>query len=297
MEQLYQNWISPSFLFFLALGLYLSFTHPLFFPKNLPMPGFSLANKQDKMDALPPGDIIEYLLLERLMNENKSPCRVEPCSVVKELQRRRQPIIDGLHWLLSAIGEKYEELCTRQQPLPPTIAASSSTRGFEERSPADSFATQMGMSKENRQHVGQHSMEPKPLKSILLKEGVIIRPKKNVSVTFALDEPMEEGEYSGENGSHNTAGLRNTSGAHNTAGAGNTAGASNTAGARITAGALIIAGTRIIAGAFNTPELRYGPSDDFHPPAPYTEDDLFEEPRAKRRMGTWDSEDMLLDNP
>ncbi|XP_027389609.1 ADP-ribosylation factor-like protein 13A [Bos indicus x Bos taurus] len=266
-----------------------------------------LANKQDKMDALPPGDIIEYLLLERLMNENKSPCRVEPCSVVKELQRRRQPIIDGLHWLLSAIGEKYEELCTRQQPLPPTIAASSSTRGFEERSPADSFATQMGMSKENRQHVGQHSMEPKPLKSILLvsgslnvitsgtnlqtlwapidfllhladiqKEGVIIRPKKNVSVTFALDEPMEEGEYSGENGSHNTAGLRNTSGAHNTAGAGNTAGASNTAGARITAGALIIAGTRIIAGAFNTPELRYGPSDDFHPPAPYTEDDLFE---------------------
>ncbi|XP_055421413.1 ADP-ribosylation factor-like protein 13A [Bubalus kerabau] len=127
-----------------------------------------LANKQDKMDALTSGEIIEYLLLERLMNENKSPCRVEPCSVVKQLQRRRQPIIDGLYWLLSAIGEKYEELCTRQQPLPPTIAASSSTRGFEERSPADSFATQMGMSKENRQHVGQHSVEPKPLKSILL---------------------------------------------------------------------------------------------------------------------------------
>ena len=57
----------------------------------------------------------------------------ELCSVVKQLQRRRQPIIDGLYWLLSAIGEKYEELCTRQQPLPPTIAASSSTRGFEER--------------------------------------------------------------------------------------------------------------------------------------------------------------------
>ncbi|XP_052519377.1 ADP-ribosylation factor-like protein 13A, partial [Budorcas taxicolor] len=165
-----------------------------------------LANKQDKTDALPPGDIIEYLLLERLMNENKSPCRVEPCSVVKDLQRSHQPIIDGLHWLLSAIGEEYEELCARQQPLPPTIAASSGTRGFEERSPADSFATQMGMSKENRQHVGQHSMEPKPLKSILLKEGVRIRPKKNVSVTFALDEPMEEGEYSGGNGSHNTAG-------------------------------------------------------------------------------------------
>ena len=68
--------MSPSFLSFLVLGLYLSFTHPLFFPQNLPMPGFSLANKQDKTDALSPGDIIEYLLLERLMNENKSPCRV-----------------------------------------------------------------------------------------------------------------------------------------------------------------------------------------------------------------------------
>lgn len=89
MEQLYQNWISPSFLSFLALGLYLSFTHPLFFPQNLPMPGFSLANKQDKTDALPPGDIIEYLLLERLMNENKSPCRV--VSVQLSLPLSSQP--------------------------------------------------------------------------------------------------------------------------------------------------------------------------------------------------------------
>ncbi|XP_068818602.1 ADP-ribosylation factor-like protein 13A [Capricornis sumatraensis] len=236
-----------------------------------------LANKQDKTDALPPGDIIEYLLLERLMNENKSPCRVEPCSVVKDLQRSHQPIIDGLNWLLSAIGEKYEELCARQQPLPPTIAASSGTRGFEERSPADSFATQMGMSKENRQHVGQHSMEPKPLKSILLKEGVRIRPKKNLSVTLALDEPMEEGEYSGGNGSHNTAGAGNTTGAHNTTGAGNTTGAHNTAGAGNTAGACII------AGAHNTPELHCGPSDDFQPPAPYTGDDLFEDEEIKRQ--------------
>lgn len=145
----------------------------------------------------------------------------------------------------------------------------------------------MGMSKENRQHVGQHAEVN--LKPILLvsdslnvialgtnlwtlwalidfllhlpaiqKEGVRIRPKKNVSVTFALDEPMEEGEYSGGNGSHITAGMRNTTGAGNTAGAHNTAGACITAGAR------------------NTPELHYAPSDDFQPPAPYTEDDLFE---------------------
>ena len=51
---------------------------------------------------------------------------------------------------------------------------------------------------------------------------------------------------------------------HNTTGAHNTAGAHNTTGAHIT------------AGACNTPELCYAPSDDFQPPAPYTEDDLFE---------------------
>jgi hypothetical protein len=36
----------------------------------------SLANKQDKKDALLPCDIIEYLLLERLVNETKSMSRV-----------------------------------------------------------------------------------------------------------------------------------------------------------------------------------------------------------------------------
>ncbi|KAM9669117.1 ADP-ribosylation factor-like protein 13A [Dama dama] len=259
-----------------------------------------LANKQDKTGALPPGDIIDYLLLERLMNENKSPCRVEPCSVIKDLQRRsHQPIVDGLHWLLSAIREKYEELCTHQQPLPPTIAASRGTRGFEERSLADRCrVASVRCTDKNRCGTPIDFLFHLP---VIQKEGVRIRPKKNVSVTFALDEPMEEGEYSGGNGSHITAGMHNTTGTHNTAGAGNTAGARHTAGAHIT------------AGARNTPELRYAPSDDFQPPAPYTEDDLFEgkagslinpffisitsEPRAKRRMDTWDSEEMLLDNP
>ena len=40
------------------------------------------------------------------------------------------------------------------------------------------------------------------------KEGIRIRPKKNISVTFALDEPMEEGECSGGNRAHNTSELR-----------------------------------------------------------------------------------------
>ncbi|TEA25125.1 hypothetical protein DBR06_SOUSAS34710010, partial [Sousa chinensis] len=163
-----------------------------------------LANKQDKKDALLLRDITEYLLLERLTNKNQSLCRVEPCSAIKNRQRRNhKPIIGGLRWLLSAIGDKYEELCAHQQPLPSSIPAPKSTRGFGEICSSDSFTTRMGKSEEKRQHLGQHSMEPRPLKPILQKEG-ITRPKKNTSVTFALDEPKEEDECYGGNGACNT---------------------------------------------------------------------------------------------
>nr|XP_014710316.1 ADP-ribosylation factor-like protein 13A [Equus asinus] len=167
-----------------------------------------MANKQDKKDALLPCDIVKYLLLERLVNENKSLCRVEPCSAINNLQRRNhQSIIEGLRWLLAAIGDKYEELCTRQQPLTSSLPTSKSTRGSGARWSSDSFTTRMGTSKAKRQHLGPCSMEARPLKPILHKEELRLRPKKNISVTFALDEPMKEGECSERNGARNTTEL------------------------------------------------------------------------------------------
>ncbi|XP_039074031.1 ADP-ribosylation factor-like protein 13A [Hyaena hyaena] len=167
-----------------------------------------MANKQDKKDALLPCDIIEYLLLEGLVNDNKSLCRVEPCSAIKNLQRKNhQPIIEGLRWLLAAIGDKYEELCTCQRPLPSSIPSSKGTRGSGGRSSSDSFTTRMGMLKLKRHYLGQCSVEARPLKPILQKEGLRLRPKKNISVTFALDEPMEEGECSEGNRTQNTTEL------------------------------------------------------------------------------------------
>ncbi|XP_047571856.1 ADP-ribosylation factor-like protein 13A [Lutra lutra] len=224
-------------------------THLLADKRVAGKPLLLLANKQDKKDALLPCDIIEYLLLERLVNENKSLCRVEPCSAIKNLQKRNhQPIIEGLRWLLAAIGDKYDELCTRQQALTLSIPTSKGTRGSGERCSSDSFATRMGMSKEKRHHIGQHSVETRPLKPILQKEGIRLRPKKNISVTFALDEPMEEGECSGGNRTRNTT------------------------------------------------ELCYNQSDDLQTPAPIV-NDLFEEPKAKKKLETWDTEEMLLENP
>ncbi|XP_008271356.1 ADP-ribosylation factor-like protein 13A isoform X2 [Oryctolagus cuniculus] len=156
-----------------------------------------LANKQDKKDALLPCDIIKNLLLERLVNETKSLCRVEPCSVIKNLQRKsHQPIIEGLRWLLAATGDKNEERCIPHQPHTSSILISKSTRRSGDRCSSESFSTRVGLSKEKRQHL-PHSAEARPLKPILQKEGFRLRPKKNISVTFALDEPMEKGEYSG----------------------------------------------------------------------------------------------------
>ncbi|XP_041252631.1 ADP-ribosylation factor-like protein 13A [Onychostruthus taczanowskii] len=62
-----------------------------------------LANKQDAAAALLPCELIERLSLERLVNENRSPCRIEPC-----VARRVPPAgparstVQGLRWLLRA---------------------------------------------------------------------------------------------------------------------------------------------------------------------------------------------------
>ncbi|XP_072812532.1 ADP-ribosylation factor-like protein 13A isoform X2 [Vicugna pacos] len=210
-------------------------------------PFLILANKQDKKDARLPCDIIEYLLLETLMNEKKSPCRVEPCSAIINLQRKNhQPVIEGLRWLISVIEYKREELRTRQQPPPSSIPASGS---LGERCSSESFATRMGMAKGKRPLQRQSSMEPRPLKPILQKEDIRVRAKKNISVTFALEEPMEEGECSGGNGSQNIT------------------------------------------------EHHYNQRANLQSQDPYAKDNPFEEPRAKKRMDTWDPEEILVDNP
>nr|XP_048273787.1 ADP-ribosylation factor-like protein 13A isoform X1 [Myodes glareolus] len=238
-----------------------------------------LANKQDKKEALLPCDIIEYLLLERLVNETKSMCRVEPCSTMKNLPKRhQQPIIIGLRWLLAAIGDQYDELHTRQQTPSMSISTSKNIRGCGERCSSDSIANRGGMLKDNRQrvhkrqhlehrqhveqrhfekrqhfesrqHLIQRSLDARPLKPILQKDGLRIRPKKNMSVTFALDVIMEEGECSRK------------------------------------------IGTQSIAKPCNSQ------SYETQTAAPSIDNNLFKARRPKKRIDTWDTEEMLLEDP
>ncbi|NXL93879.1 AR13A protein, partial [Alectura lathami] len=60
-----------------------------------------LANKQDMAAALLPCELIERLALQRLVNENRSPCRIEPCAAIGPARSTLQ----GLRWLLRAAAE------------------------------------------------------------------------------------------------------------------------------------------------------------------------------------------------
>ncbi|XP_021482597.1 ADP-ribosylation factor-like protein 13A [Meriones unguiculatus] len=256
----------------------ITLTHIMFDKRISGKPILILANKQDKKDALLPCDIIEYLVLERLVNETKSICRVEPCSTMKHLSKRhQQPIVTGLRWLLAAIGDQYEELYTRQQTSNMSISTSKNIIGYGERYSSDSLVNRVDVIKNNRhhfekrlhlehrqqfeqrhfekrqqfdsrQHLMQRSLDARPLKPILQKDGLRIRPKKNVSVTFALDVIMEEGECSQKIGAQNIIKSCNSQ------------------------------------------------CYDTQTPAPSTDDKLFKARRPKKRIDTWDTEEMLLED-
>ncbi|XP_048720234.1 ADP-ribosylation factor-like protein 13A isoform X3 [Caretta caretta] len=86
--------------------------------ENLPHNGDTerLANKQDKVDALLPCELIECLTLEKLVNENKSLCRIEPSSATKSLHKSQsRTILQGLRWLLHTIAINYSVLSARVQ--------------------------------------------------------------------------------------------------------------------------------------------------------------------------------------
>ncbi|NXV80578.1 AR13A protein, partial [Atlantisia rogersi] len=62
-----------------------------------------LANKQDAAAALLPCELIERLALERLVNENRSPCRIEPCAAKRGAAAGPgRATLQGLRWLLRA---------------------------------------------------------------------------------------------------------------------------------------------------------------------------------------------------
>ncbi|CAN9498080.1 unnamed protein product [Ophioblennius macclurei] len=85
-------------------------------PRIAGKPVLVLANKQDREGALAEADIIENLSLEKLVNENKCLCQIEPCSAVLGYGKKvDKSIKKGLNWLLSNIAKDYEAITERVQ--------------------------------------------------------------------------------------------------------------------------------------------------------------------------------------
>ncbi|XP_021094476.1 ADP-ribosylation factor-like protein 13B isoform X2 [Heterocephalus glaber] len=83
-------------------------------PRISGKPILVLANKQDKEGALGEADVIEYLSLEKLVNEHKCPCQIEPCSAVLGYGKKiDKSIKKGLYWLLHIIARDFDALNER----------------------------------------------------------------------------------------------------------------------------------------------------------------------------------------
>lgn len=94
-------------------------------PRVAGKPILVLANKQDKMNSLVGSELIEILSLEKLVNQSRSLCHIEPCSALMDLRRwSDKKSLRGLRWLLRAVCMDYPDLCTRvaqdsRRPLEP----------------------------------------------------------------------------------------------------------------------------------------------------------------------------------
>ncbi|KAM5146576.1 ADP-ribosylation factor-like protein 13B [Mantella aurantiaca] len=89
-------------------------------PGGAGKPLLILANKQDRACALLPSEIIELLSLERLVNENKTLCRIEPCSATADLRSHYDwTILKGLRWILKSVTVNYSALSASVQQESP----------------------------------------------------------------------------------------------------------------------------------------------------------------------------------
>ncbi|NWW28893.1 AR13B protein, partial [Falcunculus frontatus] len=85
-------------------------------PKISGKPVLVLANKQDREGALSEADVIESLSLEKLVNEHKCLCQIEPCSAIMGCGKKiDKSIKKGLFWLLHIIAKDFDALNERIQ--------------------------------------------------------------------------------------------------------------------------------------------------------------------------------------
>uniref|UniRef100_A0A8B9SZ65 ADP-ribosylation factor-like protein 13A n=1 Tax=Anas platyrhynchos TaxID=8839 RepID=A0A8B9SZ65_ANAPL len=131
-----------------------------------------LANKQDVAAALLPCELIERLALERLVNENRSPCRIEPCAAAGPARSTLQ----GLRWLLRAAAERSSLLPATRSPT--ADPSPRTARGLCSRPTRDAPDNQDGVGKMGEHRAARRLLPkvraPRPQQKWAGLEGVAI---------------------------------------------------------------------------------------------------------------------------
>nr|XP_057931443.1 ADP-ribosylation factor-like protein 13A [Doryrhamphus excisus] len=172
-------------------------------PRIAGKPILVLANKQDKMNALLGSELIEMLSLEKLVNQSRSLCHIEPCSALMDLRRwSDRKTLRGLRWLLRAICLDYPELCTRvaqdsKRPLEPR-----ERKGKAERMRSKNKSERMRASKSDLRQAHRPKDKEKttkgegklqPIRNILQKESTMKKQlKKSTRRKRSLAKADEE---------------------------------------------------------------------------------------------------------
>ncbi|XP_047441470.1 ADP-ribosylation factor-like protein 13A [Mugil cephalus] len=204
-------------------------------PRVAGKPILVLANKQDKMNALLGGELIEILSLEKLVNQSRSLCHIEPCSALMDLRRwSDRKTLRGLRWLLRAVCLDYPELCTRvaQDSKRPLEPREKEKNGKTEKVRRKTKIERMRSSKSDLRQVHRRKDKEKktkgegklqPIRNMLQKETTLKKKlrsnkkKKAVKVNKGgkdeegandEEEEEEEGEGDGNEGEQENSGHR-----------------------------------------------------------------------------------------
>ncbi|XP_051505729.1 ADP-ribosylation factor-like protein 13A isoform X2 [Myxocyprinus asiaticus] len=171
-------------------------------PRAAGKPLLVLANKQDKMNALLGNELIEILALEKLVNQSRSLCHIEPCSASIDLHRwSDRKTLRGLQWLLQAVCLDYHDLCAHvmrdgRRPLGPE---EKDTRGKIEKSRRKPKEDKTRTSKIDIRQEQQTEKVKKngtlhPIRNILNKENSF---KKKLSKKAAAKVKIQKASPSG----------------------------------------------------------------------------------------------------
>ncbi|XP_042594189.1 ADP-ribosylation factor-like protein 13A isoform X2 [Cyprinus carpio] len=169
-------------------------------PRVAGKPLLVLANKQDKINALLGNELIEILSLERLVNQSRSLCHIEPCSASLDLRRwSDRKTLRGLRWLLRAVCLDYPDLCAR------VMRDGRRAIGPEEKERRAKIEKSQNKSKEEKTRTSktdirqeQHNETVRkngtlqPIKNILNKEDCLkkkLSKKKKVKVKIKKESP------------------------------------------------------------------------------------------------------------